>query len=122
MPGEQRVVLGAQPVHEQRAGGQVAGQALAGRLMPGQPHHGDVGRIVDELEFGVGGRGRDRHRHAVLTAQAEGLRQFHGQPQAQRRHRVTGAEVVACQPVIPGHVQRAGHREASSRLACQRRW
>ena len=37
--------------------------------------------------------------------------QFHRQLEPDGRHRVAGAEVVADQPLVPGHVQGAGHDE-----------
>lgn len=44
-----------------------------------------------------------------LGEQAEGPRQLDRQLNPGRRHRMAGPEVIAGQPPIPGHVQRAGH-------------
>ena len=118
--GEHRVVLGAEPVHEQHSFGQVL---LALAQLPaasGQPHHVDVDGGVVELEFGAGGHGRDLDRDPVQAEQAEGPGQLHGQLEPDGCHRVAGTEVVAGQPFVPGHVQGAGH--LGSPCASARRW
>ena len=65
-----------------------------------QPDHVDVAGIVDELQLGDGGRGRDLDRHPGQPVQAKGPRQLHGQLEPHRRHRMARLEVVAGQLVI----------------------
>jgi hypothetical protein len=71
---------------------------------------------VDEFQLGAGRRGRRHDRDPVQAAEAEGLREFYGQLEPDRRHRMTGAEVVAGQLIVPGHVQGAGHASLSGFL------
>jgi hypothetical protein len=109
--GEHRVVVGAQPVHEQHPLGHARVVRVQELAAAGQPHDVDVGGVVVELELGAGGRGRDLDRDLIQVEQAEGPGQLHGQLEPDGRHRVGGAEVVAGQPVVPGHVQGTGDDE-----------
>jgi len=108
-PGEHRIVLGAESVHEQDVGAQFLLISGLGFRTARWPHQPDIRPVVDEFKIGVGGHGRDLDRDPVLAAEAEGLGKFHRQLEPEWRHRVTGAEVVAGQRRVPGHVQSAGH-------------
>ena len=107
--GEHRIVGGTEPVHQQHAAGQFLLVRGLGFGTARQLHQADIGGVVNELELGGGRRGRNLHRDPVRAAEAEGLSEFHSQLESDRRHRMAGTEVVAGQPVIPGHVQGAGH-------------
>ncbi len=94
--GEHRVVRGAETEGQGRAD-----------VGAGAPHGGQVARIVDQFQLGVGGRLGTLHRQPGQHVQVAG--QFHGQLDPHRRQRVARAEVVGRQPVVPGQVHAAGH-------------
>ena len=121
-PGKHRIVLGAEPVHEQDTGGQFPLVRGLGLRTAGQPHQADIGGVVDELQLGAGRRGRRHNRDPVQAVEAKGLGKFHGQLEPERRHRMTGPEIVASQSVVPGHVQGAGHVGLPGCPAFHSRW
>ena len=97
------------PVQAGRCGAARSLCPLAGCPGAGLPDDLDIGGIVDELQLGVRGRIHWRDRYPVGGQQAERAGQFDRELDPDRGHRVVGAEVVAGQPLVPGHLQGTGH-------------
>ena len=109
-PGEHRIVLRAEPVHEQDAGGHfLLVRGLGFGLPASRTRPIYAGSWMSSSSASVA-NGRRHDRDPVQAAEADGPGEFHRQLEPERRHRMTGSEVVAGQPVVPGHVQRAGNR------------
>ena len=109
--GEHRVVSGGQPERPrvaelgrlQTAGTKVLGPAAD------RPHRRDIPGLMHKLQVCVGGQGRGGHGHTGLIPQSELVREPHRQLQPHRCQRMARPEVIVSQPLVPGHMQGAGH-------------
>ena len=95
---EDRVVRGAEPVP-------AVGPAVPARLA----HRVDVGGVVHQLELGHLRERRGRYRHVRPVQQAERPGQRDGQLDPHRGQRMTRAEVVPGQALVPDQRERAAH-------------
>ena len=110
--GKDRVVLGAQPEHPRDPElGRLQAVTGVGVLSPAADrlYCLNVRRVMDKLQVRVGGRGRGGHGHAGLGPQPELVREPHRQLHPHRRQRMARPEVIVSQPLVPGHMQAAGH-------------
>jgi hypothetical protein len=65
--------------------------------------------VVHQLQVCVGGPGRGGHGHAGPGPQPELVREPHRQLHPHRCQPMAGPEVIVSQPLVPGHMQAAGH-------------
>ena len=116
--GKDRIVLGAQPEHPRDAE-LFPLQAVAGIGVLGPAayrlHRHDVPAVMHKPQVYVGARGRSDHRHTGLIPQPELSRKPHRQLRTYRCHRMAWPEMRLNQPLIPGHMQGAGHLPPASR-------
>ena len=109
--GEHRVVLGAQPERPRVA--QVGLLQAAGTKVLGpagdRPYRRDIPGVVYKRQLRIGGPGRGGHGHAGSGPQPELVREPHRQLHPHRCQRMAGSEVIVSQPLVPGHMQAAGH-------------
>ena len=110
--GKDRVILGAQPEHPRDPElGPLQALAGIGVLSPAADrlHCRHVRRVMDKLQVRVGGRGWNGHGHPGLAPQPELVRKPHRQLHPHRCHRMARPEVIVGEPLVPGHMQAAGH-------------